>query len=67
MLGFSIEEGGMNRVFRLLGAADELHRGRIRHPGEGIDFQALLPHLGGCVRFAVNEESAQDDPVHPAG
>ena len=58
---------GMYGVEFLLGAADELHRRRIRRLGEGIDFQAFLPHLGGCVRLAVNEESAQGDPVHPAG
>ena len=56
---------GMNCVEPLLRATDELHRGRIRCPGEGIDFQAFPPHLGGRVRLAVNEESAQGDPIHP--
>ena len=40
---------------------------RIVLHGEGIDFQALPPHLGGGVRLAVDEESTQADPGHIAG
>jgi hypothetical protein len=34
--------------------------------GEGIDFQIFPLHFRGRVRFAINQESAQRDPVDPA-
>ncbi len=57
----------MNRVERLLGTVDELHGRRIRCFGEGIYLQTFPEQLGREVRFAVDKESSQDDPVHPAG
>jgi hypothetical protein len=58
---------GMNGVERPLGAVDELHGWRVVRLGEGIDFQTGPEQIAGEVRFAVDEESAQDQPVHVAG
>ena len=57
----------MDGVERRSGGVDELHRRRVVRLGEGVDLQTRPEQIAGEVRLAVNEESAQDQPVHIAG
>ena len=62
-----LEVVGMDGVDRNLRAADEFHLRRIAGLAQGIDLERFLEHLRRKVGLAMDEETAQRDPVDVRG
>ena len=57
----------MDRIEHLLGNIDEFHGRRRSLVTQRIDFQSCAISFDGCVRLAVDQKAARDEPVDVAG